>query len=132
MWYYRDCSSICHAWRQATWSILHGIVSQQVHCADDLGWHHGPRRSQAEAHRRENPRILFLSPVDAGQIKCFDSTWSYACSLSSRHPQHPGHLAPLARCISGIPPLSSLSVYLLLLEPRRFAFSCFLCPCLWP
>lgn len=43
-----------------SWRLTSPFVSPQIPCAHHLSWHHGPRRSQTETHRRQNPRILFL------------------------------------------------------------------------
>uniref|UniRef100_A0AAY4AY05 40S ribosomal protein S15a n=1 Tax=Denticeps clupeoides TaxID=299321 RepID=A0AAY4AY05_9TELE len=41
----------------------------KVHCVDNLCWHHGSRRGQAKTHRREDPRLLFLTVQRPQQIK---------------------------------------------------------------
>lgn len=49
------------AWnREMIWTFA---VSWQVHCTDNLSWHHGPWRGETKTHRRQNPGILFLKLV---------------------------------------------------------------------
>ena len=37
------------------------LTAVWLHCADNLGWHHGPWRGKTKTYRRENPGILFLA-----------------------------------------------------------------------
>lgn len=54
-------NKLSNAAHYVTWSVSELLpCCLQIHCADHLSWHHGPRRGQTETHRRQNPWILFL------------------------------------------------------------------------
>lgn len=57
------------------------LYSLQVHCFDNLSWHHGPRGGQTKTHRRKNPWVLFLKHVKSPTNKQWRT--SCVCALLS-------------------------------------------------